>query len=334
MSGIPMQRDQVLVEITELLANHGFETSNIYDRSCFDMVARRELILLLLKVLINVDGFSNQQAQEIKRLAKTFLASPLIVGFKSKAEQLEEDVVYERHGIPVVAPETLRNMVADDEYPEILADRGGYYVNIDGEILKEVRERENFSMKDLADIAHVSRETIYKYEHGMVRAYPETAMLLESIFNMKITLSIDLFNFSETRSDPSNSQKPRSEPEKVKIPDLTNEEPKELIKLGFGVLPTHRTPFDAISQANYKYFTEKENVLLTNLEKNRSKQMLKKMAINVKDLSDITQKEAVFIMESKKMVECIEGIPAVNTNEIGEMKNCKEFIRLIKERKN
>ena len=78
MSGIPMHRDQVLVEITELLANHGFETSNIYDRSCFDMIARRELILLLLKVLINVDGFSNQQAQEIKRLAKTFLASPLI----------------------------------------------------------------------------------------------------------------------------------------------------------------------------------------------------------------------------------------------------------------
>ena len=89
MSGVPMQRDQVLVEITELLTSQGFETSNIYDRSCFDMIARRELILLLLKVLINVDGFSNQQAQEIKRLARTFLASPLSVGYKSKTEPLE-----------------------------------------------------------------------------------------------------------------------------------------------------------------------------------------------------------------------------------------------------
>lgn len=329
MSGVPMHRDQVLVEITELLSNHGFETSNIYDRSCFDMIARRELILLLLKVLINVDGFSNQQALEIKRLAKTFLASPLIVGFKSKTEPLEEDVVYERHGIPVVAPETLRNMVADEVYPEVLADRGGYFVNIDGEILKEVRERENLSLKDLADVAHVSRETIYKYEHGMVRAYPETAMLLESILNIKITLDIDLFKTPEQGTELLDSET-ASETEKThqEIP----KEPKELIKLGFGVVPTYRTPFDAISQSNNR--KEKENILLTNLEKNRNQQVLKKMALNVKDLSDITKKEAVFIMESKRVVECIEGIPAVNTQEICEMENCREFIRLLKERKN
>lgn len=329
MSGVPMHRDQVLLEITELLSNHGFETSNIYDRSCFDMIARRELILLLLKVLINVDGFSNQQAQEIKRLARTFLASPLIVGFKSKTEPLEEDVVYERHGIPVVAPETLRNMVVDEVYPEVLAGRGGYYVNIDGEILKEVRKRENFSLKDLADIAHVTRETIYKYEHGMVRAYPETAMLLESILNMKITLSIDLFKTPEPDTDLLKSE---STPETEDNPQDISSEPKELIKLGFGVLPTYRTPFDAISQASSR--KEKENILLTNLEKNRNKQALKKMALNVKDLSDITKKEAVFIMESKRIVECIEGIPAVNTDELCEMENCREFIQLLKERKN
>jgi len=275
MSGVPMHRDQVLLEITELLASHGFETSNIYDRSCFDMMARRELILLLLKVLINVDGFSSQQAQEIKRLARTFLASPLIVGFKSKTEPLEEDVVYERHGIPVVAPETLRNMVVDEVYPEVLAGRGGYYVNINGEILKEVRERENLSLKDLADIAHVSRETIYKYEHGMVRAYPETAMLLENILNIKITLDIDLFKTPEPESDMLKSDQ-ASETED-NLQDISPE-PKELIKLGFGVLPTYRTPFDAISQANSR--KEKENILLTNLEKNRNNQALKKMALN------------------------------------------------------
>lgn len=330
MTGVPMHRDQVLIEITELLASHGFETSNIYERSCFDMVARRELILLLLKVLINVDGFSSQQALEIKRLARTFLASPLVVGFKSKTEPLEEDVVYERHGIPVVAPETFRNMVADEVYPEILADRGGYYVKIDGELLKETREREKLSLKDLADTAHVSRETIYKYEHGMVRAYPETAMLLESILKMKITLSIDLLKSPEADSDIlKKSEKKDAEGEKP--PDMEIE-PIELIKLGFGVLPTNRTPFDAISQAKSK--KEKENILLTNLEKNRNKQVLKKMALNVKDLRDITQKEAVFIMESNRIEECIEGIPAVNTHEICEMQNCREFIRLIKERKN
>lgn len=325
MDAMPMHRDQVLLEITELLSNHGFETSNIYDRSCFDMVARRELILLLLKVLINVDGFSSQQALEIKKIARTFLASPLIVGFKSKTEPLEEDVVYERHGIPVVAPETLRNMVVDEVYPEVLADRGGYYVKIDGNVIKEVREKNNLSLKDLADIAHVSRETIYKYERGMVKAFPETAMLLESILDMKITVSIDLFKTPELNE--------LEKDEKTETLKTTHKEPKELVKLGFGIIPTYRTPFDAIARTKFNPSLENENTLLTNLEKNRNIQILKKMALKVRDLSDVTQKEAVFILESKRNVDCIEGIPAVHTWEMCEMENCMEFLRVVKERK-
>ncbi len=319
-ASIPMHRDQVLLQINKLLSNHGFETSNIYDRSCFDMVARRELLLLLLKVLINVDGLSNIHAQEIKKVAQTFLGSPLIVGLKSKTEPLEEDVVYERHGIPVIAPETLRNMVVDEVYPEILADRGGYFVPIDGNVIKEIREKENLSLKDLADIAHVSRETIYKYEHGIVRACPETAMILESILNIKLTLSIDIFKTPKLASETDDNISKETQ------------EPKELVKLGFGVLNTQRTPFDAIARTNLTP-SENENTLLTNLEKKRNKQVLKKMAINVKDLSDITQSEAVFILESKRNMECIEGIPVVHTWEMGEIENCKEFLRILKERK-
>lgn len=337
---MPMHRDQVLVQINELLSNHGFETSNIYDRSCFDMAARRELLLLLLKVLINVDGFSNQQAQEIKKIAHSILASPLIIGLKSKTEPLEEDVVYERHGIPVIAPETLRNMVVDEIYPEVLADRGGYYIQIDGNVIKEIREKENLSLKDLADIAHVSRETIYKYEHGMVRAFPETAMMLENILKMKITVSIDLFKAPEASpssssqmSSQNTSQSLSTSSESENKISKTNQEPKELIKLGFGVIPTYRTPFDAIAQTNVSSQNEAENTLLTNLERKRNKQVLEKMALKIRDLSDITRKEAVFILENKKNMECIEGIPAVHTWELKEMENCREFLRILKERK-
>ena len=315
-----MHRDQVLLQINKLLSNYGFETSNIYDRSCFDMVARRELLLLLLKVFINVDGLSNIHAQEIKKLAQTFLGSPLIIGLKSKTEPLEEDVVYERHGIPVIAPETLRNMVVDEVYPEVLADRGGYYVPIDGNVIKEIREKENLSLKDLANLAHVSRETIYKYEHGIVRACPETAMILEDILNIKITLSINLFKTPELN--------PESDNEIVK----DAQEPKELVKLGFGVINTQRTPFDAIARANFTH-SENDNTLLTNLEKKRNKQVLKKMAVNVKDLSDVTQSEAVFILENKHKMECIEGIPVIHTWEMDEIENCREFLRILKEKR-
>ena len=52
------------------------------------MVARKELELLLLKILINIDGFTGNQAEEIKKVSDIFLASPLVVGVKSKNEYL------------------------------------------------------------------------------------------------------------------------------------------------------------------------------------------------------------------------------------------------------
>ena len=328
-ANIPAQRDQVLIEINDLLSNHGFETSNIYDRSCFDMVARKELELLILKILINIDGFTGNQADEIKKVADTFLASPLVVGIKSKNEYLEEDVVYERHGIPVVARETLRNMVVEEVYPEVFADRGGYYVQMDGEIIRQVREAQNISRKDLADKAHVSRETIYKYECGKVRAFPETAMMLESILNMKITLSVNLLTVPGfEREKPENSDNTLTKP------PLTVENQPNLANLGFGIISTTRTPFDALAkQESSKKIGKNDSTVITNMEKNRNQQALKKMALNVRDLSGITETDAVFILEGKKSLKCIEGIPVVHNWEIKEMENSKEFLRVVRERR-
>ena len=326
-TNIPAQRDHVLVEINDLLSNHGFETSNIYDRSCFDMVARKELELLLLKILINIDGFTGNQADEIKKVADIFLASPLVVGVKSKNEYLEEDVVYERHGIPVIAKETLRNMVVDDVHPEIFADRGGYYVQMDGEVIKQVREAQNISRKDLADKAHVSRETIYKYERGMVRAFPETAMMLESILNMKITLSVNLLNV------PKKIENENSDNSKTNV-KMSMENQPNLTKLGFGVISTSRTPFDALAKQESDIKVKRNySTVITNMEKNRNQQALKKMALNVKDLSGITETDAVFLLEGRKSLKCIEGIPVVHNWEIKEMKNSKEFLSVVRERR-
>jgi len=329
-----VKRGHVLQEINELLANNGFETSHIYERSCFDMVARRKLLLLLLKVLVNIDGINGVQAQEIKKISHSFMASPLIVGLKSKSEHLEEDVVYERHGIPVIGLETLKNMILEGEYPEILADRGGYYVQINGEVLKEVREDYNLSLKDLADLAHVSRETIYKYEHGIVRACPETAMMLEDILNLKITLSIDLFKAPDSLKE-LDIHKPNESPLNENKINMNEFQPQKLVELGFGVIPTQKTPFDALAklETNKQISKNIETPLITNLEKNRKQRTLKKMAITLKDLSLITGSNSVFILDNEKIKESLDGIPVVHGWEMGEIETPAEFLKMIKERK-
>jgi putative transcriptional regulator len=314
-ANLPVQREEMLLDISELLANHGFETSNIYDRSCFDLVARRELMLLIMKVLVNIDGFSSEQAQEIKRVANILLASPLIVGIKSKNEYLEEDVVYERYGIPVIGLDTFRNLVVDEIFPDIFAARGGYYVRIDGDIIKEAREALDLSLKELADLAHVSRETIYKYESGQVRANPETAILLESVLKMRVTLSIDLLDVPD-----------RS------VLNLSRTEPNELSELGYGVIKTKRTPFDALAKPKSEK-SKCNQSLIANLDKHRNQKLLNKMAANLKDISGITSTDAAFILESRKDLNSIDGIPVVHNWEMCELKDPKDFIKLIRERK-
>lgn len=66
-------------------------------------------------------------------------------------------MVYERHGLPFICVDTLKNTALYDEYPEFLADRGGYFVNINRNVLKEHREEYSLSLKDSTDLVHVSR---------------------------------------------------------------------------------------------------------------------------------------------------------------------------------
>ena len=174
-----LNRSKMLQEIDNLLTSEGYKTSNIYDQGSFDLVARKNLLILLLKTFLNIDSINEANAHEMKQLANIFLASPIIIGEKSRNGILEEGVIYERYDIPAISFETLKNMILYKEYPEILADRGGYFVKVDGNVIKQYREEYSLSLKDLADLAHVSRATMYKYENEIVRANTETAMILE-----------------------------------------------------------------------------------------------------------------------------------------------------------
>ena len=45
-----INRENVLHEIDNLLKSYDFKTSDIYDRSCFDLLARKDNILIILKI--------------------------------------------------------------------------------------------------------------------------------------------------------------------------------------------------------------------------------------------------------------------------------------------
>ncbi|MBQ8016926.1 MAG: transcriptional regulator [Methanobrevibacter sp.] len=307
-----LTRSQMLHNIENLLNSQGYKTSDIYDQGSFDIVARKNLQILLLKTFLNIDSINEHNAHEMKQLANIFLASPIIIGEKSRNGYLEDGVIYERYDIPAIGFETLKSMILYGEYPEILADRGGYFVKIDGNVIKQYREEYSMSLKDLASLAHVSRATMYKYENGIVRANTETAMILEEILNTKVTLDIDLL------------KQPKKED--IEYSDDVN----DLSKLGYGVISTNKSPFDAVAKMKT---SDKHSPLMANVEKNRSEKTLKRMAIPLKDLSMVTTSEPVFIINNEKIKESIGSVPVIKSWELKEFENSKELLKMIKERK-
>lgn len=306
-----LTRSRMLQEIEKLLISEGYKTSDIYDQGSFDIVARKNLLILLLKTFTNIDSVNEKNAHEMKQLANIFLASPIIIGVKSRNGILEEGVIYERYDIPTIGLETLKNMIIYNEYPEVLADRGGYFVKIDGNVIKQYREDYSLSLKDLADLAHVSRATMYKYENEIVRANAETAMILEEILNTKVTLDIDILKYNQEDQIQYHT---------------TGEGAEDLSKLGYGVISTNKSPFDAVAK-------DDSSSLIANIEKNRSQKTLKRMAVPLKDLSMITSSEPVFIINNDKIKESLGSIPVIKSWELKEFERSQELLKLIKERK-
>ena len=309
-----LTRSQLLKNIESLLRSQGYKTSDIYDQGSFDIVARKNLLILLLKTFQNIDSINERNAYEMKQLSNIFLASPIIIGEKSRNGYLEEGVIYERYDIPAIGFDTLKNMILYNEYPEILADRGGYFVKIDGNVIKQYREEYSLSLKDLADLAHVSRATMYKYENEIVRANTETAMILEEILNTKVTLDIDLLK----------------QPQKDDIAFSNGDDTLDLSKLGYGVVSTNKSPFDAVAKMKS---SDKQSPLIANVEKNRTEKTLKRMAVPLKDLSMVTTSEPVFIINNEKIKESIGTIPVIKSWELKEFENSRELLKMIKERK-
>jgi putative transcriptional regulator len=137
-------------------------------------------------------------------------------------------------------------------------------------------------------------------------------MILEEILNTKVTLDIDLLK----------------QPQKDDV-EYTNDV-NDLSKLGYGVLSTNKSPFDAVAKMKS---SDKQSPLLTNVEKNRSEKTLKRMAIPLKDLSMVTTSEPVFIINNEKIKESIGTIPVIKSWELKEFENSKELLKMIRERK-
>ena len=321
-----MNRLELVKEVREILSNAGFYVSDLYSIRPvgFDLVARRDNSLLIIKVLTNINALSEEVANELILLSKLLKGYTLLVGERGGTSYLEKDVVYDRFGIQTISAETLESYLLDGNPLKVYAAPGGFYINIDRDKLIKLRKKQNISIGSFARSIKVSRRTVRMYEEGM-NARVEFARRIEELLKETVTLDIDLFQRDKPQSInekdiPASTKKPDE-----KFRDLQKEIFSFLTKVGYEIIPMDRCPFDAISK-------DRDKVLLTCIHK-YDKQLIKRAQI-VGSISKITEKHAVLFTEGNVRKHNIEGTPLIVKRELKKIREPEEIIELILERMN
>ncbi|UCC58719.1 MAG: helix-turn-helix domain-containing protein [Candidatus Bathyarchaeum sp.] len=190
-----MKRSEILGATERILEKAGFQLSKRCSSrsSCFDLAAQGHKQLIFLKICADIGNACLNDAAELQKISGCFSAIPLIIGEKTRKKPLEDDTVYTRYEICVITARTLEDMVLRGAHPLVEAGPGGYYIKLDGNLIKKRRQELGLSVGKLAEMVGISRRTLYGYERGLAKASVPAAYRLEWILGAPVVQNADVF---------------------------------------------------------------------------------------------------------------------------------------------
>jgi putative transcriptional regulator len=312
-------RDGLIERTRSSLAQAGYALSEAtaLRAASFDLVARRDEQALLVKVFSNVDSLGEAVAKELRVLCGLLRAAPLLVGERASAGPLEDSVVYVRHGVPLVTPATLELFLLEGVPPLVYAAPGGFYVNLDGPRLRDLRAERSLSLGQLAEAAGVSRRAIAMYEEGM-GALVEVAERLEQFLEEALVQPVELFQPAKQSEPPDFDPHARREA-------LERAVLGQLHALGYRVVPTGRSPFNAVTQEQ-----RSEELILTGVGTLDAE--LAERARALRSIGDVVEREVVVFVRDRKEREHVGGAALIAQPELERMDGAADVLDLIRRR--
>ncbi len=290
-----MNRGELLQKASSELEQQGFDSYSCSQiRSCFDIAARREM-LLLIKVLENIDSFTLNQSSSLSNLSSLLSCGSFIIGERSKCYSLEDGVVYQRYETPASNMETFKQVIRNN-LPSVRKFRKSM-VKLDGQKLSRERKNRGLSLKGLSKKTGISKSMLYRYEHEKCMASLENSRAIGEILGKNIDMPIDI--------------------KKVKNADTFDFHGLEAVQV--------RTPFNLLGIEKLK----NDKVILGEKMDLRT---LKKRAPIYSCISGILDSHSCFIM-GKSRKKHLFGIPVISESEIEGISSPVEFVKIIKERK-
>jgi len=329
---VQRSRERWIEHLRHLLERAGFYVADTHGvrPSSFDLAARRDSTLLLVKVLRNIDALDAEEASRILELGRLFPALALVIGQTSGASELDAGVVYTRYGVPIISEETLREYLDKALPPFLYASPGGTFARVDGERLRLLRQARGLSLGTLAGVAGVSRRAIQLYEEG---AGAELGVIerIETFFGEPIVRPIELFRRPERKApgrvDPAEGDRAAPAPRAADRPRARTGDPlrdgvlDQLDDMGLEVVVTMRAPFDV--------FTRTPEILLASVGSLRA--ALHRAEI-LHGLARVAEGHAMFVVREPVHRTSILGLPILNVTELKRHRDRDDLIEEISER--
>jgi len=279
-------------ECSVLLLKRGFIVKNL-KRSCFDILARHEDKILLIKVLEDANAVSREYSDEMLLISSYFGAAPLIIAEKAK-ENLLDNVLYSRFGIFTLNMATFTSCIIN-KHPFVRRNKAGLIVSLSGKKLRNVRQAEGYSLSYLAKRLGVSSRMVSKYENENSEVTIQKALKVYDLFGDCVFEKIDVFSTPTCDRVTGKSMVSR------KYSDL-----------GFKASDMHKTPFDVIAKKEHE-------LILTEIGDKRHD--------HLRPISQLLDAEKLVIFKKKKP----KDLPGLTKGEFLEMEKANELLKFLKE---
>jgi putative transcriptional regulator len=317
------ERAQLLEQVKSELVDAGFVISSDCDvrPSCFDLAARKDDRLVLVKILSNIGSLTSEDAAALLQVAQFFNAIPLVVGNKTQRGGLDDDLVYKRYGLPTITMSLLKKAILEEELPQEYVQRGGRFVAIDGARLREVRMSRGMTKEDLAGCVEVSARAILAYEKQEIDVSTDVAEQLEKVLETDLIIPIDLFQKPDPERNVGQQEMPEI-PENVSY--LERRVSEFLERLGMRVLWTDRAPFHVAAK-------EEGPPLMSGVGSLRNPCLQKRVEI-LRSVSKVAKSDALVIVEEGQTQDRVSEVPVIRQLELDDIEKPRELRRIIAER--
>lgn len=282
--------------------------------SCFDFAARKDKNLLLIKVKKDIGNVSADDSRELKLISECISAASLLISEKTREKRLEDDTVYSRYNVSAVTLKTFASMTLHKKYPLIQAGPGGYYVEIDEEVIKRKRQELGLSIGEMAEMIGTSRRTLYGYERGMAKASVSAAYNMIWVLGIPVAKPINVF---ETAREKQESLLVSAKRVITKNRLLR----KILRKLVHGNVPAihvRKAPFDFVVKV-----PEGKMKIIGGVADEKEPELDRRVD-EILSVSRVVQARSVFITDGPKPSN--KDIPFIHVEELSKIRGPEDFV--------